>query len=119
MSRLIKMLEEARKLIEDPSRHCVGHLAEDADGNPCRPEEACAVKWCAAGCVRRVGHDLSVTGHVFIVGDILELLDGVSGIPETEPGSPRPIAMLNDTASHTQVLAAFDAAMAKVNAEGL
>lgn len=109
---VLETLEAARKLIEDPAHICRGVLARDAKGEVCWPTDDWAVAWCATGAVRKVTERSGFAG-MRLAGDVLDILDRVSGITNTKPGDPRPIAKLSDTASHGRLLAAFDEAITK------
>lgn len=59
MSALVRaFIEGAAFNLATPDRLCVGALARDHRGNPCKPRSARAVSWCALGAVyRAAGED--------------------------------------------------------------
>lgn len=106
----LRVLEEARALIADPSHWTKGPLAREADGSPTMPEQPEAACFCSLGALR-----LAVGRGTFDC-DEFETVEAVlmSVLPETAPG----VGSFNDDASttHGEVLRAFDRALAATRA---
>lgn len=100
---VLTALTKARELISDPVRWTQGEMARDSRGEQ---ESACseaAVKWCALGAIIRTAGSSAVEMSATIT--LNRLLRGS-------------IAEYNDTHSHSEVLALFDAAIASFTAQG-
>lgn len=114
MKSALEVLKEARQLISKPSAWCRGASARDDFGNPCVPWHPNARRWCAVGALRRAHTGLSVPGGIPIPGAAYLQ----SFVPE---GMTRyaSLTVFNDhpLRTHDEVLAVFDAAIAKLEAE--
>lgn len=100
----LEVLRAARDRISSPERWCVGFSAVDAQGNGVDPRNPNARRWCSIGAIgavsRAPGHD----EHAYIA--LSEAMGGEF------------VGDWNDAHTHVQVLAAFDRAIAKLNAPG-
>lgn len=90
----LETLKAARKKIEKPENWTQGELARSAKGNGVRPESSLAVCWCASGAMMSIDKDCSFR-------DLAAVIDNW-------------IPVFNDTHTHSEVLAAFDAAISKL-----
>jgi hypothetical protein len=98
VAEVVNTLRQARALIEVPERWTQTYVAVDSTGFPCSPLASEALCWCALGAVERIaGHD----GDLHLrVSDLLR-----AHTPDNS------VASFNDSHSHSEVLALFDAAI--------
>jgi hypothetical protein len=100
----LDVLKAARALISDPARWTQNVMARDADGGQytfgCAPQ---TVSWCALGALQHITGKASTNGA-------LDALDTQLPIYIT-------IDYFNDTHTHAEVLALFDAAIARLERE--
>ena len=96
-----EVLKQARALISDEANWTRNSYARTASGEPIGPSDTAACKFCSIGAL--VKYSDWETAH----GDMLDLL---AYVMQAE------VAEFNDTHTHAEVLAAFDAAISK--AEG-
>jgi hypothetical protein len=94
----LETLKAARDLISDPARWTQGAFARDATGAKSRLYLEQAVCFCAVGAIRRV--------YVppVAIGSLLKQL----------PKDCQTLGHFNDTHTHAEVLALFDAAIAEL-----
>jgi hypothetical protein len=108
----LEILKAARTLIENPLYWTLGTLARDSNYEPCVPLASQAKSWDSAGAVIKIGMPLGETpiarNHV---NEVLRILDEECGMP---PRARRAIAIFNDNRPHEEVLAVFDALIAKL-----
>ncbi len=97
----LETLRAARQLITDPAKWTQGEYARDADGNEVKAWSEDATCFCAYGAIQRV------TEHEDSEADFFLRKAGMSkfGINVID---------LNDTHTHAEVLALFDAAIAEL-----
>lgn len=88
---VLETLEAARKLITPRKSWTRGELARNAKGKKVRPNDPTAIRWCMEGACRRVSPEIGF--HRIAHFDI--------------------DCVFNDSHTHAEVLAAFDAAIAK------
>ena len=93
------VLREARKLIEKPEAWAQGESARDASGRRVPIQDPKAVCFCAVGAIWKVSHE----SH----SDARRALAQVVG---------NAVAFFNDSHTHAEVLAAFDAAISRAEA---
>lgn len=104
MKTALEILKEARAIIATPGKWTKGEFARDKEGNKvgiCSPD---ASQFCAVGAINRIGRaagDVTFARAAFL---------------EAEPAG----VWFNDhpNTTHADVLAAFDRAIAKLEAEG-
>ncbi len=97
----LETLKAARQLITDPAKWTQGEYARDADGNEVRAWSEDAACFCAYGAIQRV------TGVEDNEADFF-LMRACTKKFEVE------VIHLNDTHTHAEVLALFDAAIAEL-----
>lgn len=95
----LEQLKAARELISVPERWTTGFLARNDKGNPRVPKREDATCFCAYGALMRVSGTLDA--------DAMGALDKLSG---------GDMSTFNDTHTHAEVLAAFDKAIASLEA---
>lgn len=95
-----QVLIEARRLIEKPESRCTEHAAEDKYGHPVSVNSPDAVKFCIYGAIGRFVTNYDVPSFLFRILD--------SGYNSSNWG----IVQFNDNATHEEVLALFDRAIA-------
>lgn len=93
-------LRRARDLISDPARWTQGEFARDVEGVGVAPNSDKATCWCALGALRRVTRSFNVPWRL------------IGGISQNHLY----ITDFNDGHTHVDVLAAFDAAIARESA---
>ena len=98
----LETLRAARDLISDPARWTQDELARDADGEEICPTEELAVCYCSFGAIQRFTKENEMTDADNHLQDVCLRLFGISVIE------------LNDTHTHAEVLALFDAAIAEL-----
>lgn len=101
----LETLKAARKLIENENRWCFGEYARTIGERPIRPNSHKAYSFCAIGALCRVTKKSSIA---VVAEPAYGALD--SSIQDLS------IHDFNDSHTHTEVLAAFDSAIA--NLEG-
>ena len=99
----LETLKAARDLISDPARWTQNVSARDSMGRPTCPSASEAVCWCALGALGKASRFNS--DHVFEVRKLLLKQLGGSVV-----------FIFNDTRTHAEVLALFDAAIAELEA---
>lgn len=102
MSEIVKVLKAARELISDPARWTQFESARDEFGNPIPARDQKACSFCSVGAFSRVCMDFS-----------FEVRDAAEEAFYEAIGSSS-IATFNDSHTHPEVLAAFDAAIARL-----
>lgn len=103
-AEVLDLLRRARARIADPA-HWTTHIeATDAVGLGCKPDDPCAVRWCALRALVAEGVHYSVQEAAW------ERLRDSS-----VTGSP---ASVNDDLGHAAVLAMYDQAIEALEAEG-
>jgi hypothetical protein len=95
-------LKAARQLITDPAKWTQNAFARDKNGKMISPTNNGAVCFCALGAIRFVTKEPKIT-----VADIF--LNAVSNSKNGED-----LDTFNDTHTHAEVLALFDAAIAEL-----
>lgn len=101
---LLETLRYGRALISSPERWTQHESARDAKGNYVFPVQDNAVCWCSTGVLDKIGGSCRI--------DAIEELSTTSfKVANTE------IVKYNDTHSHTEVLAVWDATIKRL--EGL
>lgn len=101
MTDTIEVLKAARELISDPKHWTQYLFARDDNGNSTQPVSVRAVCWCALGAIDRVSGDDESAGD-----DALDALMEV-----VEEGN---VSTFNDSHTHPEVMALFDAAIARL-----
>jgi hypothetical protein len=98
----LETLRAARQLITDPAKWTQGDYARDADGIDVAPEDEDAVCFCSYGAIASIcglNEDLPPFRHLHnVCGRMFKMS----------------VIDLNDTHSHAEVLALFDAAIAEL-----
>lgn len=97
----LETLKAARQLISDPAKWTQGELARDADGKQVPPLDDNATCWCSIGALRKAAG----------FGDIYKGPFGALYFKVPTKGS---VSDFNDTHTHAEVLALFDAAIAEL-----
>jgi len=101
MSSTVKILRDARALIEDPARWTTGRYARDQDDYAVPTDSSDACKFCAIGAISRVA-DLSPR----------EAEDALEMVLRRQLAKDAWISQFNDANPHAEVLALFDRAIA-------
>ncbi len=96
----LETLKAARDLISDPAKWTQGELARDADGEQVPPLDDNATCWCSIGAMRKV------------CGPKANFYDGAFRRLYFKVPSKGAVSEFNDTHTHAEVLALFDAAIA-------
>ena len=104
----LEILKAARALIEDPERWCQGVEAVNAAGDPVAAVTEGACRWCAVGALGRTAPQGGLGLLDAFRGHLRAL--GYSGDCFND------LVLLNDNVGHDAVLAAFDAAITRVEA---
>jgi hypothetical protein len=108
----LEVLQQARALISDPARWTQGFWARDRNGAECSLENPYVCRWCAAGAINKVTPLVSQGG---VRGDALvELEYAVADLLNILLSSEILLFDYNDTHTHAEVLALFDAAIARL-----
>jgi hypothetical protein len=102
-----EVLQQARALISDPARWTQEEYARNADGIKAYVWHADARAWCAIGAVRRVASD---NDSAVLAGQRAL----AQPIETVELESEEAVTNFNDTHTHAEVLALFDAAIARL-----
>jgi hypothetical protein len=98
---VLDVLIAARELISVSVRCCKGAYARDAAGQSTHASDDRAVAWCTAGAIRRLSRD----------NDELYYLARVA-VAEAAGVAQHVIARWHDLATHEQIVATFDRAIA-------
>ena len=103
--KVIRMLDEAQKILKDENKWCKGSLALDQYGNEVGPATAKAVAWSVHGVMRRIDFPIKnkYLGKVRILA--LELLHQVAREKHKN------IDDLNDFNDHGRIVRVFDEAI--------
>jgi hypothetical protein len=104
VTNTIEVLKAARELISDPAHWTQEDFAKDVFGLPVEPLYHRAVCFCALGALAKAynldPHEIDHSEAAYAIADAVNI--GVDYIPE-----------FNDDHSHAEILAAFDAAIAR------
>lgn len=106
MSDVTSILKAAKELISDESRHIKGNLAANKEGFLCNPHSKDAHCFCSMGAVYRVA-GIGATPRTTWDYDHLKK-ESLLVLRKHMQGS---VGWFNDTRTHAEVLAAFDAAI--------
>lgn len=100
----LETLKAARQLISDPAKWTQTYYARDASGYPVPPTSLEAVCFCALGSIEHAANKnlLTLTETIAIIENVA-LSEHAMAVFE-----------LNDTHTHAEVLALFDAAIAEL-----
>lgn len=104
-TEVMDLLREARALISDPDKWTQGALARNAHGSEVAHYSPDACKWCAVGAISRVAasnnasYDTEMSAYSSLVQASRRLFYSDA------------VGEVNDTHSHTDVLALFDRAI--------
>ena len=100
----LETLKAARQLISDPAKWTQGEFARDATGYAVRPINDDCVCFCALGAIAHVDktHKLRGSAAEKYLSKLCEKSRNIS------------IGIFNDTHTHAEVLALFDAAIAEL-----
>ena len=99
---VLEVLKAARELIADESRWTQKTYARDADGNAVDWALTCAHSFCMLGAIRHV------TGRPIGHGPVFAAIERACGVEY--------VVDFNDSHTHAEVLALFDAAIARLEA---
>lgn len=110
MEKISEVLIKARKLIEDPAHWTQRSFARDSYGNKLGPLSESATCFCSIGALHNVQPELWLTGETSIpakdfLNDLCKDLHGIR------------VVNYNDSHTHKEVLALFDAAILKAQNE--
>lgn len=97
----LETLKAARLLITDPAKWTQGEYARDADGNEVRAWSEDATCFCAYGAIQRVTEHEDSEADFFLMKTCIDKFQ-------------LEVITLNDTHTHAEVLALFDAAIAEL-----
>ena len=100
----LELLKAARALIRDPKCWTVGAFARAADGGRVQAGDARAVSWCLAGALYHLG--------LFASED--RPGEAKKALVNALPGGGTTLAEFNDSHTHPEVLAVYDAAIARL-----
>ena len=92
----VSLLRRARARIEDPAHWTQGRYARSAKGHEVKPDSESATSWCAIGALRAEVLEKSAYWAAF--GELVRYIK-------------EPTSLFNDTHTHVEVLAVFDAAI--------
>lgn len=98
----LEILRAARELIGDPKCWCQKAYARAKDGEVCYGYREGVVRWCSVGAIQKI------TGEENHADDLADLLGDAMHGNALE---------FNDTHSHSEVLEAWDATIAKLEAK--
>jgi len=111
---VLKLLEEGRAIIADPARWTQEAFARDAKGEGCWSTDKEAVRWCSVGVLNKVVFDAQepypLDGNLRCEAE--QMLSRASRVD----GCNQSIAWFNDSRTHAEVLAVWDAAIAEARA---
>ena len=105
----LETLKAARQLITDPAKWTQGELARDAEGNVSYVGSESATCWCLMGAifhVVRADKPTAADARRSHSDAALELLSAAN--------RKKSVVRFNDTHTHAEVLALFDAAIAEL-----
>jgi hypothetical protein len=102
----LEILKAARELISVPERWTDHYYARDKNGNYRFGDDPDAVKWCSIGALQ---HAASARG--------VSSIQVPWGVLESQLRGGQSLAGFNDRARHSDVLALFDRAIAKLEKE--
>jgi len=102
----LEILKAARELLAVPERWTTGVLARAQSGYEVTPSSAKAVSWCMSGACLKIGGDESTFSATFC--SVIDALDLDTCIPIWNDAPER---------THAEVLARFDTAIAKLEAQ--
>jgi hypothetical protein len=97
----LETLKAARALITDPAKWTQGAQARDKRGQPFSTHNDNAVCWCALGAIEKVADPYSE-----------EAYEAAKKLRSISPNGT--VSDFNDTHTHVEVLALFDAAIAEL-----
>lgn len=100
-----EMLRKARDLIADQARWTKNVFARDEYGYPCSVDDGCARAYCAIGAIEHFARAEARTR------DATEWLEAETRLQDAV-GDNQSITEFNDSHTHEEVLALFDAAIA-------
>jgi hypothetical protein len=108
----LEVLQQARALISDPARWTQGEAALSADGHWVFPPSAQAVRWTLFGALWRVEAQAHVSE--MLMDTVVQAL-----VASFDPGDhvysdTSRLQQYNNTHTHAEVLALFDAAIARL-----
>jgi hypothetical protein len=115
MRSAVEILKSARALIGDPSSWAQEDFARNRNGDPVESSDDTAVCFCAYGALNRVTktHDgMTIT----LTGNRPRDIAIATLVREARGEYPGDLADFNDSASHSEVLALFDRAIARASA---
>ena len=98
----LETLKAARQLITDPAKWTQGAFARDADGNEVTPNNDLATCYCSFGAIQFVTKKRMMTSADRYLDGLCLSKFGIG------------LDVLNDTHTHAEVLALFDAAIAEL-----
>ena len=98
---VVDYLRSARALIAEPEHWTQHSYYRDANGNPVPPSKQPIFSYCAVGACDRV---VSITAPISTYHDVTTALKLAAASSES-------LARFNDTHTHAEVLAVFDAAI--------
>lgn len=107
---ILRVLEAARTLIEDEANWTKGATARDARGNKYPASSVWACYWCAFGAIHRAIGELGLSDH--LMWPVLGHIKNVNNLDKIG------VAMWNDSSTHDEVIAGFDAAIADLKEAG-
>jgi hypothetical protein len=98
----LETLKKARDLISDPAKWTQGNLASDVYGDEIDPQSDDAICFCAIGAIERFTGTTENTEADLCLSVTCEKLSGL------------PVFAFNDSHTHPEVVALFDAAIAEL-----
>ena len=101
----LDVLKAARELISDPARWTQGFFARDGAGMPAYASDPRATRWCLEGALIK-----------FCLGDA-SYAAALMVLRREQPVPQLPAYVYNDDHTHAEVLALFDAAIARLESE--
>jgi hypothetical protein len=105
VSKLAKVLTEAKTLIEDPSKWCQKAYARDAEGKATMATAPDACQWCSLGAAMWALNRSDLRSSVG-VEHVWDLLDKAA-----QSYKYRSADIVNDSTDHPTVMAMFDRAI--------
>ncbi len=100
----LETLRAARQLISDPAKWTQGEMARDADGNGISANNDLATCYCSFGAIQFVNKESTQIAASRHLDHLCLSKFGIS------------VDVFNDTHTHAEVLALFDAAIAELEA---
>lgn len=101
---VLELLQKARKIIEHPDNWARGEFARDLQGADISWESPEAVCFCSLGALKKADGKWTSDSGRYAAGQLAVHMIGE-------------ISYFNDTRSHAEVLAAWDATIAKLQSE--